>query len=249
MAAKFPLIRKIRRRLSNLQVFLFPLLWPVTKIWHLLNRVFIRYDCRGPLFDYIAGDKRCIIALWHQDVLPLMFRLIDYTPRYASCFMVSPGRVGTIGGYLLGIYDIKHVSGTRHSGMAAIEELTRGCKEEGYSVLIMADGSRGPDRQARWGCLRLARNTGLPIIPVRAWSEHLAFLENTWMRLALPKPRGRTVILSGEPIYIGPEVEDGEMMEQKRQELEQSLNRLVKDAEDYFIKGPQSVAHYGEPAG
>jgi lysophospholipid acyltransferase (LPLAT)-like uncharacterized protein len=91
----------------------------------------------------------------------------------------------------------------------------------------MADGSRGPPRRARWGAVYLARDTGLPIVPARAWGDNLVILERTWMRLALPKPWGRAVVMSGEPLRVPADAKEEAELDAYRLELEQRLETLV----------------------
>ena len=75
--------------------------------------------------------------------------------------------------------------------------LSREAKASGSAIFVMADGSRGPARIARWGAIHLARSTGFPIVPVRAWGDNLVTLEKTWMKLVLPKPWGRETWYTG----------------------------------------------------
>jgi lysophospholipid acyltransferase (LPLAT)-like uncharacterized protein len=197
----------------------------------------VRYDWRGPLGDFVREGRPCIIALWHQDVFPLMLELSRYTPSYPSYFMVSHGRVGTIGTYLLSRWDIECVAGARSPhGVEAVQELIRRVLEERRSVLLMADGSRGPPRRARWGAIYLARETGLPIVAVRAWGDNLVILERTWMRLALPKPWGRAVLLSADPLVVPADVGEGDALDRYRLELERRLETLVARADAWLAE-------------
>jgi lysophospholipid acyltransferase (LPLAT)-like uncharacterized protein len=195
-------------------------------VWAWLVRRYVRYELRGPLFEFIREGEPCIVALWHQDVFPLMLKLSGYTPSYPTYFMVSHGRIGAIGARLLNLWGIECVAGSRsRRGIEAVRELTRRVREERRSVFLMADASRGPPRQGRWGAIYLARDTGLPIIAVRAWGDNLVILRRTWMRLALPKPWGRAVLLSGEPLRIPADVE-----------LERRLEALVARADAWLVE-------------
>jgi lysophospholipid acyltransferase (LPLAT)-like uncharacterized protein len=239
---KSPKVRQVRHRVSDQQVRLFPLFCMTVRLWCRLIHKNVIYDRHGPLFEFIREKRPCIIALWHQDVFPLMFELFRYTPSYPSMFMVSPGRIGTIGTRLLNMYGIDCIAGSRaREGREAVTQLSGEATASGASVFVMADGSRGPARVARWGAVRLARNTGYPIIAARAWGDNLATLENTWMKLVLPKPWGRAVIMSDGPLFV-PRTDDKDALNRCREELEQSLNGLVRSTAAYFHGAPRAFA-------
>jgi len=163
-----------------------------------------------------------------------MFDLFRYTPSYRSLFMVSPGRMGTIGTYFLNIWGIGCVAGSRAAkGREAVARLSRMAAETGSAVFVMADGARGPARVARWGAVHLARNTGMPIIAARSWGDNLVILKRTWMQLALPKPWGKAVVMSAEPIFV-PASADKAHLEACRRELETRLTALADSASAYF---------------
>ncbi len=237
-------VQRLRRRLA--EAALFPLLGVVFRAWFWSVRRRVVYDRRGPLFEFIASGRPCIIALWHQDVFPLMFELFRYTPeRYPAYFMVSHGRIGTGGTHLLNIWGIQCIAGSgSQAGIAAVNELAERVRARPRAVLLMADGSRGPACEARWGAVHLAGRSGLPILAVRAWGDHLTIMKRTWMRLALPRPAGRMVFLSAQPLYVAADADKPEL-ERCRRELEARLNAMVGAAERYFTDGPQAVEAWG----
>jgi lysophospholipid acyltransferase (LPLAT)-like uncharacterized protein len=207
------------------------------RLWAWSVHRYVRYELRGPLFEFIREGRPCIVALWHQDVFPLMVELFRYTPTYPSSLMVSRGRVGAIGTRFLNLWGIECVAGSRsRRGVDAIRELTRRVREERRSVFLMADGSRGPPHQARWGAIYLARDTGLPIVAVRAWGDNLVTLRRTWMHLVLPKPWGRAVVLSADPLVVPADARGKEALERYRLELEGRLQTLVARADAWLAE-------------
>lgn len=244
---KSPRVRNVRRRVSDAQVWLFPPLGALARLWVWGTHRFIRFDRRGPLFERFRTGDPGILVSWHQDSVSTIFQLYRYTPRYPTLFMVSPGRIGQVAVYFFKFYGIECVQGSSaRGGIAAVEELTHRAQTERVSVLMMADGSRGPARQAKWGAIYLARDTGLPLIPMRSWGTNLIVLKKTWMKLGLPLPWGRAVMLSGEPIYVPPDA-DKAVLEECRAELERRLNAMCDASEAYLREGPSAVEAWGEP--
>ncbi len=241
---KSPRIRSIRRKISNLQVFFFPLLGMIFRIWVFAVQLGVKYELRGPLSAFIRQGKPCILVLWHQSVFPTMFELFRYTSGYPTLFMVSKGRVGTVGAYFLNIFNIECVS-TAAGKKDAVYELARQANQTDKSVFIMADGSKGPAREAKWGAIYLARETGLPLIAAHAWGNHFITLKKTWMKLALPTPLGRSIVLTAEPLYV-PKTADKEALEGYRKELELRLNTLAEALEGHFNQG-ESLDYMGPP--
>jgi len=232
---KSPRIRSMRRKISNLQVLIFPLLGTIFWIWIWLVQRGVNYKMRGPLANFIRDGRPCIIALWHQPVFPLMFELFRYTKTYQILFLVSKGRIGTIGSYILNMFSIECVS-TAIGKKDAVYELAKRAKETGKSVFLMADGSKGPHREAKWGAIYLARETGLPLIAAHAWGNNFFLLKNTWMKLALPKPWGNSTILTAEPLYV-PSSSDKDDLDFYRKELETRLNSAANALEEHFNYG------------
>jgi len=232
---KSPRIRSIRRKISDLQIFFFPLFGLIVRIWVRLVWWGVSSDKRGPLGDFIRQGRPCIIALWHQSVFPLMFELFRLTPGYPSLFMVSKGRIGTIGTYFLNMYGIECVS-TAGGKKDAVHALAKQALQTGKSVFVMADGSKGPAREAKWGAIYLARDTGLPLIAVHAWGSHLIILKRTWMKLALPTFWGKVTVLSADPLYVSKTAEKDEL-EFYRKEFEKRINTIAVALEDYYKAG------------
>lgn len=244
---KDPLLRVVGRRLSDLQMASFPLFRVICRVWCFCMHTLVRSERRGPLFEYIEQEKPCIIAYWHQDSMPLLFELIRYTRGYPCSAMLSRGRIGDFSANLLAPWHFRFARGSNSGGgREALAQLTKDARDEGRAIFCTVDGSRGPAREARWGAVQLARDTGLPIIPARAWGTNLWVWEKTWMKLGFPLPWGRAVFLSDDPIRV-PAGAGPEQLEETRLRLEERLN-VMADASFAWAGGcPDAADPWGPP--
>jgi lysophospholipid acyltransferase (LPLAT)-like uncharacterized protein len=242
-------LRRLRRRLSGLFVLLYPVLGALIRLWVWSVHRMVRVDRRGPAFEYIRSGKPFILTFWHEDVLVFMFEMVRSFRSSPVLFMVSPGRTGDLGTYLLHLFGAKTVAGSGSlKGREAIDRIAEIVREQPQSVYILADGSRGPNQELRWGALHLARDTGLPIIGGRGWASHRVTLSWTWMRLALPLPWGRGVALTAEPLYI-PADATKEDLKTYRAELERRLGVLTSASRECVHPGGGEADRFGPSVG
>lgn len=206
-------------------------------------------DRRGGAFELLERGEPFILTYWHEDQLPLLFEISRSFSYMPPLYMISPGRAGALGSSVLGIVGVQTVAGSSsNKGWKAINILTRRVKANPQSVFILADGSRGPAHEVRWGALNIARDTGLPIVAGRGWGNNLIPLGFTWMKLVIPLPRpwGRGVLLTSDPLYVKPDATDEELA-QDRKELQRRLDRLTRGSLDYFDGKPEAADAFGPP--
>jgi lysophospholipid acyltransferase (LPLAT)-like uncharacterized protein len=72
----------------------------------------------------------------------------------------------------------------------------------GYSLVVTPDGPWGPYRVAKPGALIVARQSGLPILPVAVRAQPALRLTRRWDRQLLPLPFSRLSLVVGEPMTI-----------------------------------------------
>jgi lysophospholipid acyltransferase (LPLAT)-like uncharacterized protein len=102
---------------------------------------------------------------------------------------------------------------------------------EGVPMAFTVDGPRGPHYEAKSGPVLLAKKTGNPIVPfVTECSSYWQM--KSWDRLQIPKPFCRGRIFFGEPINV-PDDGGEDEVEQKRLELQQSLDELVRRGKNW----------------
>ena len=140
-----------------------------------------------------------ILATWHSRLFLLSYLRIGDRPMIA---LISGNRDGQLISKIARMFGILNVAGSSsRGGSQAIRELIR-LSREGHSIYITPDGPRGPAMKAQRGVVEIARLTGLPILPAAA-STSSGGERNTWDRILVPYPFGRTVVRWGEPIHVG----------------------------------------------
>lgn len=156
---------------------------------------------------YIDGDGGFVGVVWHKDFL---FAL-DFFRRRKIVVMVSRSKDGELVARSLHRLGYKTVRGSSSAGgREALSELTD-LVRAGWGSAIIADGPRGPARQAKIGCVLAGRNSGAPLIP---WGCHAApniTLKN-WDRTMIPKPFAKITVAFGDPIYIPNEADKEECL-------------------------------------
>lgn len=99
----------------------------------------------------------------------------------------------------------------------------------GKTTAMIADIAHGKAREAGKGIILLAKLSGRPIVPYIYSFSREKILEKTWDKTAIPLPFGRSIFLMGEALFV-PEDADDQLLEQKRMELTEIMNRLTEEA-------------------
>jgi lysophospholipid acyltransferase (LPLAT)-like uncharacterized protein len=207
------------------------------KAYMALVRITSRVDDSSmqPLWEALAKGRSFNGAVWHQDVLigPFIYR-----GRHIVT-MGSLSKDGDVIAYItrkLGFH-VTRGSSSR-GGKEALDEMIsymRSCS--GVLSGLTIDGPRGPAGVAKMGVIKLARETGAPLVPVRTWAKRRILL-NSWDRAMIPLPFNHIVALAGEAIPVLPDAE-AEQMEAARQKLQAELHRLVREAEERVQTGAE----------
>ncbi len=169
--------------------------------------------------------KPVILLVWHGRIFlaPYFFRNRGIMP------LVSPSRDGEIVSQIVLRWGYKVSRGSSsHSIVRAWFEMKREL-EAGGEVIIVPDGPRGPARELKPGCLKLAQQTGAPLVPFTfAASRKKVFA--SWDRFLVFKPFARVLAVLGDPVAVDPSVR-GEALEAERKRVERILVDLDERAE------------------
>lgn len=174
-------------------------------------------------------SKKFIGGVWHSRLLLGIYLY----QGLGTAILVSQSNDGEIIARVLERLGHKPVRGsTTRGGLRAMAQLIKAIKEEGRPVAITPDGPQGPRFRAQSGIIMLAKKTGLPIIPITYSAKKMKVFAS-WDRFILPYPFTKCRMIYGDPVYV-PKEADVDSEEAIRLQLETEMNRITKDADDYF---------------
>lgn len=177
---------------------------------------------------------RAVYCTWHQR----MFYHFHCFGRLHVTMMISRSRDGDWAASIahwLGFKSVRGSSrkrGKNKGGSAAMYKLIKTIKEQGDSAGIMADGPLGPARTLKMGAIKIARETGTPLLS-EMWGCNRFWRFPTWDGYMIPKPFARICLIHGEPMYVPPDASHEEM-EQIRQRMEARMNTDAARCDAYF---------------
>jgi hypothetical protein len=109
---------------------------------------------------------------------------------------------------------------------------------------LTVDGSRGPIYKVKKGIIVIAKESGVPIFPVRAIAKRKANL-GTWDKTTFPFPFNEFAFFFGNPTVV-PKDATMDEVDAARQELEDDLMRLVERENGHFVNGQPRKEYPGE---
>jgi hypothetical protein len=95
----------------------------------------------------------------------------------------------------------------------------------GYTLAIAIDGPRGPFRLPKVGPLEIARDAGVPVVPVAARATR-EWRVPSWDRFRVPCPRAHVALVYGEPLWFPEGDPDGVELAHRQHRLAVALNEL-----------------------
>jgi lysophospholipid acyltransferase (LPLAT)-like uncharacterized protein len=152
---------------------------------------------RQPLDDARARGQRVIFALWHGELLPLLWQHRGEN----VAIVISEHRDGEIIARIaesLGYYTVRGSSsrGASRALIGLMREI-----DAGRDGAITPDGPRGPARVFAPGAAVAAQRTGALIVPIRAEASRAWHLKS-WDRFLIPKPFARVRVSYGPLIRV-----------------------------------------------
>jgi lysophospholipid acyltransferase (LPLAT)-like uncharacterized protein len=204
-----------------------------------LVRRSIRWEVRNG--DYIQQvwdeDLPILGCVWHGRVLMALQGWNKHYDRMVA--LASRSREGEIGARFARWYKVGLVRGSSRNiakpeaskgGEAAYRAMVNHLSAGGCGA-VTPDGPRGPRMRAGYGAIRMARDTGVPIIPFTWSTRRKTVLHKAWDQHCLPHFFSRGIIIWGDPIYV-PKTATTEELEAARLLLETRLNALTREADE-----------------
>ena len=190
----------------------------------------------GVCYDWSVDPSRpqCrgqkLYVFWHEYILfPLYLRghcnLAMLLSRHRDAEILSHAA------YHLG-FDFVRGSTQRGGGMALRELLRKGGE---MHLTITPDGPRGPRRKLAPGAIYVASRLGMPLVAM-GYAYDRPWRIKSWDRFAIPRPFSRARAVIGPEIFVPPNL-DRDGVEHFRGKIEQLVNRLTEEAEQWAESG------------
>jgi lysophospholipid acyltransferase (LPLAT)-like uncharacterized protein len=172
-----------------------------------------------------------VFATWHQR---MSYHFHYFGSRHVT-MMISQSRDGEYAARVASWLGFKNVRGSSsRGGSRAMKKLVRKVSQ-GETGGMLADGPLGPARIAKMGSVLIARDAGVPLVPV-LWGSDRCWVFNSWDRYMVPKPLAKVAIFYAEPIRI-PLSAAGDELEKYRRLFEDHLNAGSRWCDEHF--GPE----------
>jgi lysophospholipid acyltransferase (LPLAT)-like uncharacterized protein len=175
--------------------------------------------------DELLRKNALIVCFWHGKYIPLFILLRNHD----ACVFSSDSFRGLVIGTIC-----------RHFGYRSVLIPEEG--EEAYlrmrdtlaserTVGIAVDGPLGPQHAVKRGPIRLASDTGVPLLAVSVAASRSRVDERRWDLQEIPRPFSRVCLAAGDPIRVPANLEDDEL-NRWQERLAGELQRLDRIAEE-----------------
>jgi lysophospholipid acyltransferase (LPLAT)-like uncharacterized protein len=172
-----------------------------------------------------------LFTFWHNRIFLSVYYYRYVLNKRNICVLASPSRDGEILARVIDRLGFSSVRGSsKHYSKNALITMV-GAFEKGLDGAIVPDGPRGPKYKVKEGVIRIARKTGLPLVPV-AYNISRKKILSTWDSFIFPLPFSNAVLIYGEPLTISSDMSD----EDAKTLLEKRLKKITDDADEFFNK-------------
>ncbi len=173
------------------------------------------------------SGQNFIFVFWHENLmLPLLVH-----HNQGMTVLVSQHFDGEVIARLLRVSGTKTIRGSStRGGKTAFLQMKKMIRQGRFEVVFTPDGPTGPRREAKLGAVRLASQTGVPILAVGVAANRYYRLKS-WDRMMLIKPFAKCLLSYSEPIYIHAGTDERRLIAEA-EKLSRRLNDLDREAEN-----------------
>jgi lysophospholipid acyltransferase (LPLAT)-like uncharacterized protein len=179
----------------------------------------------------LLRKNKLIVCFWHGKYIPLFILLRNHD----ACVFSSDSFRGLVIGTIC-----------RHFGYRSVLIPEEG--EEAYLRMrdtlatertagIAVDGPLGPYHAVKRGPIRLASDTGVPLLAVSVAASRSRVNEQRWDLQEIPRPFSRVCLAAGHPIRVPADLGDDELsrwQERLARELEDVDRRASEDVHGFM---------------
>lgn len=148
-------------------------------------------------------NKTFVYALWHQNLIGAIFSHIGEK----FTMVVSESKDGEL--VAVTCEKFGHIpargSSTR-GGKKALIEIVKTVKR-GVPGALTVDGPKGPAHVVKPGVIEIARLANCAILPLSPYAQNFWSFKKSWDQFRIPRPFTKIVVVIGEPIFIGEEIQ------------------------------------------
>jgi len=174
------------------------------------------------------GKVKVVAATWHRGAIFLVWFLGKFHPM----IMFSRSRDGELITRLAEQFGVIPIRGSSSRGgkdawRGMLDFLSGPSPRKAATVL---DGPRGPRCVAKKGMVVLAKEAGVPLMPIAVSACPALTLKKTWDRTLIPLPFSRVTVIFREPWNI-PKKLSRQELELWRRTVEGTLNEMMHEAD------------------
>lgn len=174
------------------------------------------------------NTEPCIYAMWHAHQCCIH----GLKNRAKTNVLISRSKDGEVIARVVEKWGFKLIRGSKgkKGAVEASMQMLQALKN-GENCAMMVDGPRGPAKVVKDGVIKIAKMSGVPIVPIYWYSENFNWFKlPSWDGLRMPVLDVRLINLYGKPIYVTDDEEGA------RQELQACLEDLERRAPEAYNK-------------
>ncbi|NTV02162.1 MAG: DUF374 domain-containing protein [Chlorobiaceae bacterium] len=152
-----------------------------------------RIELRMPGEGLPDRRRGVVFAFWHGKMATGWLLARRLFPNASHAAVVSLSKDGQLLSDTLGRLGFRLIRGSSSKGKEAVRSGIADALRSGEVVAVTPDGPRGPINRFKYGTLRLASETGSPVLFADIAHDRPRILKS-WDRFEIPRPFGRAVI-------------------------------------------------------